>query len=130
MERKNQITDLQISINPIKNLFQLIPEKLNKMEIEKNITGLIDCLSLLCFVKAKAVLVFLVLLFRDQVTSVGIESICSNPVCFDIECVMFGDRSLPKHNDRNSMSNTGTKNFFYRRYLRYLFISFSSKCRS
>lgn len=47
MERKNQITDLQISINPIKNLFQLIPEKLNKMEIEKNITGLIDCLSVL-----------------------------------------------------------------------------------
>lgn len=47
MERKNQITDLQISINPIKNLFQLIPEKLNKMEIEKNTTGLIDCLSVL-----------------------------------------------------------------------------------
>lgn len=62
--------------------------------------------------KAKAVLVFLVLLFRNQVTSVGIESICSNQVCFDIECVMFGDRSLPKHNDRNSMSNTGTKKYF------------------
>lgn len=56
---------------------------------------------------------FLVLLFRDQFTSVGIESSCSNPVCFDIECVMFGDRSLPKHNDRNSMSNTGTKKNYF-----------------
>lgn len=43
MERKNQRNDLQISINPIKNLFHMISEKLNKMEIEKNITGILDC---------------------------------------------------------------------------------------
>lgn len=38
MEMKNKRNDLQISINTIKNVFQLISEKLNIMEIEKNVT--------------------------------------------------------------------------------------------
>lgn len=136
MERKNKRNDLQISINTIKNVFKLISENLNIMEIEKNVTRILNCLSVLWLIinqfceSKSSVLVFLVLLFRDQFTSVGIESICSNPVCFDIECVMFFDRSLPKHNDRNSMFITGTKKLICRRYLRFLFISFSSKCRS
>lgn len=102
MEMKNKRNDLQISINTIKNVFQLISEKLNIMEIEKNVTRILNCLSVLwliinLFCESKSsVLVFLVLLFRDQFTSVGIESSCSYPMCFDIECVMFGDRSLPK----------------------------------
>lgn len=44
---KNKRNDLQISINTIKNVFQLISEKLNIMEIEKNVTRILNCLSVL-----------------------------------------------------------------------------------
>lgn len=44
---KNKRNDLQISINTIKNVFQLISEKLNIMEIEKNVTQILNCLSVL-----------------------------------------------------------------------------------
>lgn len=37
MERKNKRNDLQILINIIKNVFKLILENLNIMEIEKNV---------------------------------------------------------------------------------------------